>query len=157
MAGLPIAGAELYTGQMKSGVDMKMFPRLRIANYELFDRGQSSIGAIICAKRFLARFNRDLTVPKVTPVISEISSYALPSNSRRTNTTRWCSGSSSTANSTFSRRYRLRKSSSGEYVLSSNSRGRWSASQFFLIDWNRIRGLRERFLSSFFAKLLAIV
>ena len=32
-------------------------------------------------------FNLDFTVPRVTPVISEISSYVFPSISRRTNTT----------------------------------------------------------------------
>jgi len=34
----------------------------------------SSIGAIISANLFRARFSRDFTVPSVTPVISEISS-----------------------------------------------------------------------------------
>src|SRR5690606_35638514 len=45
-------------------------------------------GAMICAKLFRARFNLLFTVPRFTPVISEISSYVLPSISRRTNTTR---------------------------------------------------------------------
>ena len=35
---------------------------------------QSSIGAMMRANRFRARLRRDLTVPSVTPVISEISS-----------------------------------------------------------------------------------
>ena len=48
---------------------------------------QSSIGPMIWANLLRARLRRDFTVPSVTPVISEISSYVLPSISRRTNTT----------------------------------------------------------------------
>lgn len=50
--------------------------------------GQSTYGAIISAKEFRARFSLDLTVPRLHSVISAISSYDLPSSSRRMNTLR---------------------------------------------------------------------
>ena len=48
----------------------------------------SNIGAITVAKLLRARLSRLLTVPRFTPVISEISSYVLPSSSRSTKTMR---------------------------------------------------------------------
>lgn len=48
----------------------------------------SSQGSIIAAKEFRARFSRDFTVPRLQSVISAISSYDFPSNSRSTNTCR---------------------------------------------------------------------
>ena len=48
----------------------------------------SSHGAMISAKEFRARLRRDFTVPRLQSVISAISSYDLPSSSRRTKTWR---------------------------------------------------------------------
>ncbi len=41
-------------------------------------RVQSTMGAMIWAKLFRARFSRLFTVPRLHPVISAISSYVLP-------------------------------------------------------------------------------
>jgi len=49
---------------------------------------QSTMGATIRAKLFRARFSRLFTVPRLVSVISAISSYVLPSSSRRTKTRR---------------------------------------------------------------------
>src|SRR5581483_11926755 len=49
---------------------------------------QRNAGAMISANEVRARFNRDFTVPRLHAVISAISSYDLPSSSRRMNTCR---------------------------------------------------------------------
>ena len=50
--------------------------------------GYLTSGAMISAKAVRARLRRDLTVPRLTPVMSAISSYDFPSSSRRTKTSR---------------------------------------------------------------------